>query len=1059
MHLKRIVLRGFKSFADPTALEVGPGLCVVVGPNGAGKSNIVDALRWVLGESRPQDLRSQRADDLIFQGGGERRAAHAAEVELTFSDETGQFGLPSSEVVVARRLERNGDSECRINGRLCRLRDVQQVLLGTGLASSGYAFIAQGSIEDVISQGAHSRRLMLEEAAGASAYRQRRSQALAELASADLLLQDLAVDLDRLVAEGGRLGAEVERLDRWQELRDQILALEIALEGRRLSELERRQRLVAERREGQRREGAALKAAAIRLEQVIEPLWQARQSVDLAALETDERLAQVEARLGRLGEKAQSRQQRLSDLEARRLRATEQASMLAAAATTVGTELEDERRRLAQMVELIEGVEAQGGAGLPVMDPERWAELRELAHEDRAPEADSRGQWEARVRELEAAQQASEQRLREVQGEAASRLEERQQLARQITQLERQLAQIEEAERAHWSAGRPLRAGARAVMEASDLGQLTGVLGPLGGLIACQPQFATALGVALGGAYDNLVVTTEAAAQAAIAYLRQYRLGRATFLPLDRLRPRSQAASAHDRAGYLGPLTQHLTYRPELEPAVALILGRTEVAETLEVALSLSRKEGLSNRWVTLAGDLLLPGGAIQGGESMERAGNVDPTGLQARLGQLRSAAEAVDRRMEELLHSRNDLQLGLGELGHELSSARDRLSSLRLEQAMESGLRPALLAIDTDAYGQWCRAKEERGRLEERLAAASRQLADLAERQQAMADEEAQCQAAISELEAAAGIEAEPGVESRRQGDQLRRERQALRTLTRLLELLERRGRERAGRIESRLQRLEDSDLRLEEEAEQLVLDLAACRRRLYTELGAQTGVPLAAPQGTLDDLATLRHQLLELEPVNAGARMEAERVAALRQELSERRQDAVLSKERLLTLAAQADQELESHYQTALEQLGGRFEQVFAEMFPGGGGELLASSDGVDFILTLPGKRRTSLELLSGGERALVALCWLISLVELNPSPFLCLDEVEASLDEENIRRLLAYFDRHRERQVVMISHQRMTMEWADVLVGVTMDRPGESRLVEVRLEEAWRGDLGAI
>ncbi len=191
----------------------------------------------------------------------------------------------------------------------------------------------------------------------------------------------------------------------------------------------------------------------------------------------------------------------------------------------------------------------------------------------------------------------------------------------------------------------------------------------------------------------------------------------------------------------------------------------------------------------------------------------------------------------------------------------------------------------------------------------------------------------------------------------------------------------------------------------------------------------------------------------------MEAERVAALRQELIERRQDAVLSKERLLTLAAQADQELESHYQTALEQLGGRFEQVFAEMFPGGGGELLASSDGVDFILTLPGKRRTSLELLSGGERALVALCWLISLVELNPSPFLCLDEVEASLDEENIRRLLAYFDRHRERQVVMISHQRMTMEWADVLVGVTMDRPGESRLVEVRLEEAWRGDLGAI
>ncbi|MHB1842486.1 MAG: hypothetical protein ACYCO4_05135, partial [Sulfobacillus sp.] len=456
---------------------------------------------------------------------------------------------------------------------------------------------------------------------------------------------------------------------------------------------------------------------------------------------------------------------------------------------------------------------------------------------------------------------------------------------------------------------------------------------------------------------------------------------------------------------------------------------------------------------------LLLPGGAIQGGETIERLPRHQVGQLQGRLQQLRLAAQKVDRRMEELLHARTDLQLALGEQRHELTAVRDRVSGLRLEAAMELGLRPALLAIDTDTYSRWRQAKEERGRLEERLVASDRQLTDLGERRQLATQELAQCQELIAELEQAAGVEAHPSMESHHQSALLRQGRQVLRGLARNLELLERRGRERASRIEARLLRLEDSDVRLSEEGEQVVADLAACQRRLYTELGAKPGVSPGVPAGTLDDLATLRRQLSDLEPVNAGARPEAERVGALRQELTERRQDAMLSKERLLTLAAEADQQLDSHYKGALSDLQAHFQRVFAEMFPDGDGELMASPDGVDFTLTLPGKRRASLALLSGGERALVALCWLISLVELNPAPFLCLDEVEASLDEENIRRLLSYFDRHRERQVLMISHQRMTMEWADVLVGVTMDRPGESRLVEVRLEEAWRGDLGAV
>lgn len=1059
MHLRRIVLRGFKSFADPTSLELGPGLCVVVGPNGAGKSNLVDALRWVLGESRAQDLRTQRAEDLIFQGSAERRAAPAAEVTLTFADETHQMGLPTSEVVVVRRVDRDGISECQINGRNCRLKDVQQLVLGTGLAPSGYAFIAQGSIEDVVSQGPHSRRLMLEEAAGASLYRQRRTQALAELAQADLLVQDLASELERLSGEGQRLDQEVERLDRWQALREQALELEIALEGRRLQELARRRRQVTERLERQRLDVEGLKASAAQLEQAIEPLWQIRQGIDLAALETDERLAQVETRLGRLSEQVANRQARLGELSDRKQRAVAELAALTEQLRVVGDRARGDRARLEAILTLVAEVEQLAGPGLPVIDAARWGELRAAALMAEGPVREQPLGIEDDLRQLEATSADTERRLVQIRAEAQQQLAARQQLGRQLEMLERRAAQAAEAERAHWSAGRPLRAGPRAVMEAADQGRLSGILGPLGGLIKCEPKMATALGVALGGAYDNLVVIDEAAAEAAIDYLRQGHLGRATFLPLNRVRSPTRPRDFSGHAGYLGVLSDQISYPNQVEPAVELVLGRTHVAETLEAALKLSRSEGLTSRWVSLDGDLLLPGGAIQGGDSGQPNAQRDHAQEAVRLNQIRDQAAAMDRRLEELYQERSELQLALAHQVQELSSMRRQLAAMQLSQAVESGLKPALLAIDDEMYERWCEARQERGRVEERLTALADQESDLSLRRQLAESEIGRCEVAIQEVEADAGLEAGPGIDSQRQLLHLRQGRQALRRLARQLELLERAARERTALTNNRLVRLEESDLRLADETAQLDEDLVACRRRLHRELGAPEGGPLPTATGTFDDLARLRHELNELEPVNPGSRPEAARVQALRLELTERRLDTLLSKERLLTLAAEADQQLDAHYKEALSRLEVEFQRIFAEMFPGGLGDLVASPDGVDFRVTLGGRRSARLTALSGGERALVALCWLIALVELNPVPFLCLDEVETSLDEENIRRLLTYFDAHRDRQVVMVSHQRMTMEWADLLIGVTMDRPGESRLVEVRLEEAWRGELGAV
>jgi len=1062
LHLKRIHLHGFKSFAEPQSIELGLGLFVILGPNGAGKSNVADALRWALGETRSKDIRAARTEDFIFKGSQGRRALGMAEVSLTFEDPERRLGLPTSEVVVTRRAFRSGESEIRINDRPARLRDVTRLLLGTGLTSSGYAFIAQGQVESVLSEGPGRRRMMVEEAAGALVYRQRRTDALAELAHAD---EELRRAQDEITIEGERkepLLKELARLEQQERLIGEIHELEVALEQRRLRDARRQVRQVEERIARETGEVGTLRAAIARAVALEPELRDARSLVDLTAYEIDDRIASVETQIARHAARRDSEGGRLAALSARRASLDEEERSLGERVQRLASEAAEVGKALADARLTVNRFRDSFGERPPSVDAMRLQAAREeLEHqlEEKEREALQHGDEVRRLqRELASLREESQRVARERQSAQERVLRLRDEMRSLAIRKDR----LEEGLAATFGTGRSLRPGPRAVLEAAAAGKLAGVVGPLGGLIRYDDVHAEAVSAALGSAFDNIVIEHERDVEAAIRHLRENRLGRATFLALDRVSPGPEPEGFPGEGAYLGRATDLVSFDPGISAAVRLVLGRTLVAQDLPSARDFSRRQGLRFRWVTLAGDLLSPGGAITGGESDRQGPGVrrDFQRVEARFAALTKDLEEAEASLAALADRSREVKLAEAEAeaGRDVASAR-LASAGTLVEGFREDLR-TMTGLTPEDLLAWRQAIEDTVRLEERQKALAPQAREVSLRRGKVAEELAAVSAEIVEIgdTVESGGRREEDLE--REAEGLRGARSLVRRLATLETTFERLFREWRQAAEGRASRREDSLERLDEDLRRIREELLANERRLTLELGAVEDPSASAPPSDAPErLSRLRGELGDLGPVNPGVREQVERSGERLRLLEERQRDALLAKDRLLRLAAEADEELERRYRSTFSEVNAHFARLFTELFEDGEGSLYMTGEGVEVRVAPPGKRPASLEALSGGERSLVAITFLLALSELNPTPFLLLDEVEAALDPENTRRFLRHLGRNRHRQFLVISHQRMTMEWADVLIGVTMETPGVSRFVEVRLEEGERGSLEAL
>lgn len=801
MRLKRLELQGFKTFASRTELVFDSGITAIVGPNGSGKSNLADAIRWVLGEQSYHLLRARRTEDMIFSGSQQRARQGMAQVTLILDNSSGRLPLDFAEVSITRRAYRSGENEYLLNGHRVRLRDVQDLLVSSGLARRSYMVIGQGLIDQALSLRPEERRLLFEEAAGIVAHQAKRDEALRRLdeTQANLMrVQDLLREMEP------RLRTLERQAQRAEERRQVATDLEAALRlwygyqwQQALQQLERAQAaavaaaaVVARRQE----ELAAIEAQISRLRERQAALraqlddWH-RQSSELhrQAEGVQRQLAVVSERQRLLGAQAEELTQEVSSLQrraeaqAQQLAAAQQALKEARARAEIAAQAareaqqaaaagEAERRFQQQVYERAQAAWVRTGMAVDELH-RRIAEAEARAQasaQERADHLAYLAQAEAEVTHLEEAVQEAQAALLECdqrtkairEALAASRAagEQARQAERtaaaELATAQRRLDQLQ----TRWDLlerlreeGAGLQAGVRAVIQASqdEPRRLSGVLGTVGELLRVPPELERAIETALGGRLQDIVVERWQDAEAAIAYLKQTRGGRATFLPLDHLRP-PRPLSAPRGAGARGVASDLVQADPRLREVVQLLLGRTVVVEDLPTARRVFAQMGAGVQVVTLEGDLVRPGGSVTGGSEDDRRGGMLARERERRElpRQIQAAAEAVAEAQRQVTSWQEAQRRAAAETtAHERAWQEIAAQQAALQRELQEYQRALDRARQTM---EWRRSLAEQARRQaeeaaQQVARLRAELADLEMERAARAEELAQAEVALA--------------------------------------------------------------------------------------------------------------------------------------------------------------------------------------------------------------------------------------------------------------------------------------------------------------------------
>ncbi len=1155
MYLKALTMKGFKSFADTTHLELEPGVTVVVGPNGSGKSNVVDAIAWVLGAQAPSIVRSQKMDDVIFAGAARRAALGRAEVTLTIDNSDGVLPIEFSEVTVTRVLFRSGDSEYSINGAPCRLLDIQELMSDTGVGRQQHIIVSQGQIDAVLNSRPEERRAIIEEAAGVLKYRKRKERSERRLAATEDNLQRLS-DMAREVRRQLKpLARQAEAAARHETLAQEVTDLKTFLVGRELSGL----RVAAEELH---KRGAAARQA------------EAETHVNLGRLDAE--ILDGEAELAALGgsevgdvlSTARSIRERIRGQVAvlaerhRRLTGELQnavdddvvASLEAEAAELVGdlaatdtiaAELEpayerllaseaDHRQRELELAEL-------WGDG-PGAAPTRAAELRaEMKAGAEARDRDAR-QAEKLARQAEDLANRS-RKLTVRRDEVAGRLAEAEQAlpaaeaAVVAAAAERQSADDEvvaarDAEREAMAEASRTRARAEALQQALDdaraaagadaLAGATGVLGTLLDLVSVDEGYEVAAEAAIGESLRAVVVDGVDAARAAVDALAKSDLS-AAVLALGSITGSTGPGttvgrSVRDKVSAL---------RPDVDPLLDVLLGRTVVvdgdwSEALDAALS-----NPELTVVTTNGDRFGPSGwrlgsggsgatgaalveAVDAAEAAHVAADTAASALAAAtkvrdaqrerlrvatserdglVAAQRSAAaemesivpqlDTVAADIEALGAARDELDErltgghgGFSALENELAEAEVAEAEHRRQQAAFEADRSqltdqarALASLRKDLEVRAAGAAERRELLQARQATVEQRLSRLVQEREEAQVRRVEIEAAIAtvdqlseELTVHAGnVESWIGL--------LKAEHDAQSAATQKVSAALSSARRQRAEAEKALAeataRLAKVDLDLTENR----VRVETLTEKLRTELAVEPDVAMATDRPEVPEGASPQSHLRELErelkrlgPVNPLAVEEHAQVAERDKFLTDQLADVRSSRTELQKLIRSIDGEIVSVFSSAFADVAENFTSLFEVLFPGGAGRvrLVGEDDllncGVEIDAKPSGKNVKKLSLLSGGERSLVALAFLFAVFRSRPSPFYVMDEVEAALDDMNLTRFLALIGEFRtEAQLVIVSHQKRTMEAADVLYGVSMKPGGSSKAVSEKAAAA--------
>ncbi|HEM5074139.1 TPA: chromosome segregation protein SMC [Streptococcus suis] len=1173
MYLKSIEMQGFKSFADKTKVVFDRGVTAVVGPNGSGKSNITESLRWALGESSAKSLRGGKMPDVIFAGTESRKALNYASVVVTLDNSTGFIANKQKEIKVERHIYRSGDSEYLIDGQKVRLRDIHDLFMDTGLGRDSFSIISQGRVEAIFNSKPEERRAIFEEAAGVLKYKTRKKETESKLAQAQGnldRLDDIIYELDNQVKP---LEKQAQTAKKFLELDGQrkelyldVLVAQLSLGKEKLSEKEAELESVKteltsyyKQRSELEQENQNLKEKRHRLSEQLER----EQAVllDLTKLISDlERKIEVHKLESSQNESSrQEAQARLENLLTRREQLAEQIEQKKETLAQLDSSLSSLKDDIAAVDKEISYFSEDPDQVLDHLREQYVALMQEEAEASNSLTkiqqdiANQISLSESKSEDL-ARLQTEKQTAQEVFDKSRKSLEEADHVLRQLLEsYQTKKSELDQTQTAYQAEqgrlfdlldqlkGKQARqssleailknhsnfyAGVKAVLQAAP--SLGGIIGAVSEQLTFDTRYQTALEIALGGASQNVIVEDEATAKRAIAFLKEKRQGRATFLPLTTIKPRQlsglQVSLLESSEGFLGLASDLVTYQPNLDAIFQNLLGTIAIFDTIDHANQAARATKFQVRMVTMDGAEIRPGGAFAGGSNRNNSTTFIKPELDALLGeiaelssQLQEQESLVAAKKTSLDQTREALETIKAE-GEEArlnqqsarihqEQAENRLAQLSAQYDLQmSQVSPTILTELEEAA-----TKEEVNvqALNEKKLALDQQINQVRDNRDSIQESLQKLQTQKGQLTLE---QAELTSQLRFEQTDLRRLQEEKVVADKEISLLE-------DMIDQKLEALEDTSIEILEEQLQAASDKqnqtnqilirlkfeledidghfedleerlqqartknddlirkqakleADCEQagdKLRTLLGNLTEhfkLSFEAAQSQAKEveyLAVAEQSLKDLErairalgPVNLDAIEQYDEVNNRLTFLNEQRTDILSARDLLLDTIHEMDDEVKERFKVTFEAIRESFKQTFKQMFGGGSADLILTEGdlltaGVEISVQPPGKKIQSLNLMSGGEKALSALALLFSIIRVKTIPFVILDEVEAALDEANVKRFGDYLNRFdKESQFIVVTHRKGTMAAADAMYGVTMQESGVSKIVSVKLKD---------
>ncbi|HEX7004612.1 MAG TPA: chromosome segregation protein SMC [Trueperaceae bacterium] len=1127
MRLTSLTLHGFKSFGNRTTVEFAPGITAIVGPNGSGKSNVIDALKWASGGGRASEFRAGEKTDLIFHGASGKRSLGYAEVELELRG--GQ-----SKVTVFRSLHRDGTGRLRLNGKNARFLDIDEELAGSGLGKSGLAIIGQGEVSGVLMADPAKLLQYVAEAAGVARLAGRREQTEDRLATARTHLERLEDLMQELERQIGRLQEEAQGAKRHAELTRDSLRLRYTLAMLREASLRSE---IGALREDKGKLEAEVAEARSELEAGRGELSASRQAQSESERAYREAMAQSEARRGDVrvaAARVENLEARSRDLELQRSAVGEELGSLerleaplepdvdvarleaaqAEAEAQLGIALEErssaesEARTAREEHERLRNVAHAAAQQSAALESRREALHRELAEIERqAAELEERGRDGSELEQQEArAQELRDRHLRlgEELSALRGKLEEAQ--ARHANALAEAQARGRAAERSRqaFEARRGYAQGPRTALSSG----IRGIHGSVADLLRVPDEYLGAVGAALGRRMEYVVVDNAGTGQKVLDAVRKGG-GFVTVLPLDLVDGRAVplAERLRDEPGVIGMASDLIDADERFAPVARQLLGNTMIVRTMADAVAIARRERSRPRMVTLEGDIVESYGAMSGGKRQAQAGVLGAAAeledAEAAAAEATGSARRAEAELTELQARARDLIEREAEGRRLLDEAAAVLSRLREEEAARrellaevarrhqracdelEGMEAPLSHVDEErleaaatALAE-CEAKLEscRERVEERqreLAERRQERLLAAERQQAFEAARAQYRRDLERREALEGRRRTLEQESERTAVELDRARQALEEARAAVpsdleekEQAYRLAAESLAALEERLTRLTEAQAARGEALERINVTLA--RREAAWELANEELAAFPGGIPTMDgseralkaQLSDATAELEALGAVNHRAGLELEQEEARLASLREESEKAQLAIDELATTLEKLDNETNTRLEAGVTGLRDGFRKHVIELF-GENAEADIEVEreegrpvGLRIRLQPPGKQTRQLNLLSVGERTMGAMAFLFALMSGGGQqglPIAVLDEVDAPLDEANIRRYCDFLTRLAQRgtQFILITHQKATFEVADVMWGVTTEQ-GVSRVFSIARSEA--------